>query len=189
MAGFLERMGLVKSDEPDPIVTATIVAEEESEECVDKFEVDATKVAYDHIINSIYDQGAINNDNSIFKIQEYINILPSEMTNVKKQASIAGILNVNGVHISKLIEDGLVRTGLLNGAEASIKAENDTIISEAEEDIEKLKTLIEAAEAKIAEAKKKTADATTVIHEELEVINGLLEFAEGIVKQTEEGNK
>ena len=102
------------------------------------------------------------------------------MTKAKKQASIAGILTVNGINVGNLINDGLNRVHVLETAESSIKAESDKLIAEAEADIEHLKSLIESAEAKIQESKQKSADSSAAIQREKEAITQLLEFADGV---------
>ncbi len=179
MAGLLERMGLVRSEYEDiPTVPAAPVSEVPYEEEVS--EIDASQVSYEDVIRSIYEQGGVSDEDSIFKIKSYIDILPPEMTKAKKQASIAGILAVDGINVVNLINDGLNRGRVLEAAEASIKAENDGVIAQAEADIEHLKSLIEEAEAKIAESKKKTNEASAAIKSEVEAITQLLEFADGI---------
>lgn len=102
------------------------------------------------------------------------------MTKAKKQASIAGILSVNGINVDDLIEDGLKRGRVLDTAEDSIRAENDALIAETEADIEHLKSLIEQAEARIEDSKQKTSDSSTAIQKEKEAISQLLEFANGV---------
>ena len=186
MPGLLERMGLVRSEYEAPIMTVPSVRLSE-DVAPDAPEIDASKVVYDNIIRSIYQQGDIDDSESIFKIKAYIDILPAEMTKSKKQASIAGILAVNNINVANLIADGNSRINALNAAEGSIKAENDAAISDAEQDIEHLKSLIEAAEAKIAESKKKTSDACAAIRDEVEVVTQLLDFADGIAGK--EGEK
>jgi len=142
--------------------------------------IDAAQVSYDDVIASIYQQGDIDDENSIFKIKAYIDILPQDMTKAKKQASIAGILSVNGINVDDLIEDGLKRGRVLDTAEDSIRAENDALIAETEADIEHLKSLIEQAEARIEDSKQKTSDSSTAIQKEKEAISQLLEFANGV---------
>ena len=142
--------------------------------------IDATQVSYDDVIASIYQQGDIDDENSIFKIKAYIDILPQDMTKAKKQASIAGILSVNGINVDDLIEDGLKRGRALDAAEDSIRAENDALIAETEADIEHLKSLIEQAEARIEDSKQKTSDSSAAIQREKEAISQLLEFANGV---------
>lgn len=183
MANIFEKMGLIQREEPDiPVVPAPVVLET-SEPLP---EVDTTKLDQQNLISSIYTNSGINEDNSIFKIKAYMDVLPPEMTTAKKQASIAGILVLNKINVADIISDGLQRTRLLNAAEANIKAGNDALITEAEEDIEKLKGLIEAAEAKIAEAKKNTTSSSAAIQVEMEAVKSLLEFAEGILNDKEE---
>lgn len=180
MAGLLERMGLVRSEYEDvptmPIVPMPEMPSYEEEVPT----IDASQVSYEDVIRSIYEQGNVSDEDSIFKIKAYIDILPAEMTNAKKQASISGILTVNGINVVDLINDGQHRIRVLEGAEADIKADNDEVIAQAEADIEHLKSLIEEAEAKIAEAKKKTGEASAAIKSEVEAISQLLEFADGI---------
>lgn len=175
---LLERMGLVRAeyDGISDIPTQSVPAECE----VELPEIDATQVAYEDVIQSIYQQGSVTDDNSIFKIKAYIDILPQEMTKVKKQASIAGILSVNGINVNDLIEDGLNRGRVLEAAEESIRTENEALIAETEADIENLKSLIEAAEAKIEEAKGRIAQSCEAIAAEQDAIKQLLEFANGV---------
>lgn len=144
MAGLFERMGLVRTEyEGMPEIPMQPVSEPMY--APETPVIDATQVSYDDVIASIYQQGDIDDENSIFKIKAYIDILPQDMTKAKKQASIAGILSVNGINVDDLIEDGLKRGRALDAAEDSIRAENDALIAETEADIEHLKSLIEQA--------------------------------------------
>lgn len=180
MASIFEKMGLVQREEPDiPEVAVPVQVKEPLPE------VDVEGIDHLNLINSIYTNAGITDDNSIFKIKAYMDVLPAEMTTAKKQASIAGILGLNQINVTDIISDALQRTKILESAEASIKEKNEGIIDEAEEDIEKLKGLIEAAEAKIAEAKKNTADSTAAIQAELQAIKDLSEFTEGILNDKE----
>lgn len=186
MPGFLEKMGLVRT-EYDELPTAVPIATYEQAAESDAPEIDAAQVSFEDVIRSVYFQGDIDDSESIFKIKAYIDILPAEMTKSKKQSSIAGILSVNNINVENLVADGTKRIDVLKAAEASIRKENDDTISEAEQDIEHLKSLIEAAEAKIAESKQKTSDACSAIHAEIEAVTQLLDFADGIAGK--EGEK
>lgn len=179
MANLLERMGLVRAEYDGPSAMPSVPLSE-IPYASEVPEIDASQVSYDDVIPSIYQQGGVSDDDSIFKIKAYIDILPPEMTKAKKQASIAGILTVNGINVGDLINDGLNRTNVLGAAESSIKAESDKLIAEAEADIEHLKSLIESAEVKISESKKKSADSSAAIQKEKEAITQLLEFANGV---------
>lgn len=186
MPGLLEKMGLVKTDYEPELPHA---AEDGRYGGVDapQVEIDASEVTCGNIIESIYEQGELQEDSSIFKVKAYIDILPPEMTTPKKQASIAGILVVNNLDINALVNDGRERINLLNAASAQVASECDGVIAEAEADIEHLKGLIEAAEEKIAEAKQRAGDVHTAVCEEVDVINGLLSFANGILSPGEDG--
>lgn len=179
MANLLERMGLVHT-EYDNLPAAPPYPVAGSPYASEVPEIDASKVSHEDIIPSIYEQGDISDENSIFKIKAYTDILPPEMTKAKKQASIAGILAVNGINVADLIADGLARIQVLEAADASIKAESDALVAETEADIEHLKALIEAADAKITESKQKVSDSSTAIQREKEAVTQLLEFADGI---------
>ena len=171
MAGLFERMGLVRTEyEGMPEIPMQPVSEPMY--APETPVIDAAQVSYDDVIASIYQQGDIDDENSIFKIKAYIDILPQDMTKAKKQASIAGILSVNGINVDDLIEDGLKRGRALDAAEDSIRAENDALIAE--------KSLIEQAEARIEESKQKTSDSSAAIQKEKEAISQLLEFANGV---------
>lgn len=179
MAGLFEKMGLVRTEYDElPMEGQAVSYEPEKQE--DTPEIDAAQVSYEDVIRSIYLQGDIDDDESIFKIKAYIDILPAEMTKSKKQASIAGILAVNNIDVATLAADGRKRVDILAAAEKSIRRENDDTISEAEQDIEHLKSMIEAAEAKIADSKKRTGEACAAIGEEIEAVKQLLDFADGI---------
>ena len=158
MAGLFERMGLVRTEyEGMPEIPMQPVSEPMY--APETPVIDAAQVSYDDVIASIYQQ---------------------DMTKAKKQASIAGILSVNGINVDDLIEDGLKRGRVLDTAEDSIRAENDALIAETEADIEHLKSLIEQAEARIEDSKQKTSDSSTAIQKEKEAISQLLEFANGV---------
>lgn len=179
MAGLFERMGLVRTEyEGMPEIPMQPVSEPMY--APETPVIDATQVSHDDVIASIYQQGDIDDENSIFKIKAYIDILPQDMTKAKKQASIAGILSVNGINVDDLIEDSLKRGRVLDAAEDSIRAENDALIAETEADIEHLKSLIEQAEARIEDSKQKTSDSSAAIQKEKEAISQLLEFANGV---------
>lgn len=179
MSGFLERIGLVRTEYDGPPPPPALHPAEE-QLVPDGPEIDASRISQDGVVQSVYLQCGIDDTSSIFKIQSYIDVLPAEMTKSKKQASIAGILSVNGIHAADLIADGENRVRALKASAWSVGAESEATVIDAEEDIERLKSLIEAAEGKIAASKKKASDACAEIQEEIDAISQLLEFANGI---------
>lgn len=83
MANLLERMGLVHT-EYDNLPAAPPIPLPEAPYASEVPEIDASKVSHEDIIPSIYEQGDISDENSIFKIKAYTDILPPEMTKAKK---------------------------------------------------------------------------------------------------------
>lgn len=181
MSGLLERMGLV-SVEHDDFLDSVVENGSCAEESENIPEIDVSQIDSDAIIQSIYEQGGFGDEASIFKIQAYIEILPPEMTTAKKQASIAGILAVNGIDVNSLIEDGRKRIAVLEETSKNTKSASDSLVHEAEVDIENLKSMIEAAEKKIADSKKSTDETCSAIEKEKEDVSALLEFAGGLIK-------
>lgn len=70
MAGLFERMGLVRTEyEGMPEIPMQPVSEPMY--APETPVIDATQVSYDDVIASIYQQGDIDDENSIFKIKAY----------------------------------------------------------------------------------------------------------------------
>ena len=170
---------------PDvPTISRDVYDNVPSFDCIDS-EIDALKTSAD-IAGSIYASAGIGDVNSITQIDAYIKALPSEMTTVKKQVSIAGILSVNKVDINDLIQDGTDRLSALEEAKQSIIRENEAVVAESKSDIEELKAAIESAEKKISESEKRTSDICSSINLEVSSLNKLVEFADGIANPKEE---
>ena len=74
MANLLERMGLVHT-EYDNLPAAPPIPLPEAPYASEVPEIDASKVSHEDIIPSIYEQGDISDENSIFKIKAYTDIL------------------------------------------------------------------------------------------------------------------
>lgn len=183
MANLFERMGLVRAEyDGPPIVpySPDVFSSPDSGPSPEVPEIDASQVSCEDIIPSIYEQAEIGEDNSIFKIKAYLDVLPMEMTKAKKQATVAGILAVNGVNVDCLMEDGQRRIHILETAQDSIREESDELIADAENEIEHLKSLIEEAESRAEESKKKCAASTAAIQKEKEAVGQLLDFADGL---------
>ena len=81
------------------------------------------------MIDEIYAQnGMSNKDNSIYAVQSFIDTLPAEMTTVKKQASVYGILKVTGKSVESLLLDAKDRVNMLVAANNKIIKEKDEVI-------------------------------------------------------------
>ena len=121
--------------------------------------------------------------NSIYSVSKLMNTLPKEMTTVKMQQTIAGILAVTGKSIPDLIADGHRRIDVLNAACEAIIAERTEVIAGATTDIERLKQAIEVAEKVIKEAQDIIEATKGQVADEVDDIKKLVEFSEGMVSQ------
>lgn len=174
--GFLERWGLIVSEEPEvaivepeaPVVNATP-------------EVDADIKSANNIINEIYAQNDLSEkDESIYAVKAFIETLPAEMTTAKKQSTVSGILTVSKLAVADLVTDALNRMDVLRMAQAKIVDERTAEIAAANADIEALKQAIEAATIKIKHAEEIIAATKKSIEDEIGCISGLVEFCNGM---------
>lgn len=75
MANLFERMGLVRTEYDGPPATP-LVPLSETPYAPEVPEIDASQVSYEDVISSIYQQGEVGDDNSIFKIELSMSALP-----------------------------------------------------------------------------------------------------------------
>ena len=145
---FLERLGLVVSEEPDVGIVAP-----EAPVVNPTPEVDADIKSTNNIISEIYKQNEMEEmDESIYAVKAFIETLPSEMTTAKKQSTVSGILAVSKISVADLVTDALSRMDVLRMAQAKVVDERTAEIAAANADIEALKQAIEAATIKIKNA-------------------------------------
>lgn len=144
-------------------------------------EVDANIESPTNVVDEIYAQNDMSDkSNSIFTVQALIATLPAEMTTAKKQATVAGILNVSGKAVAVLLDDAAKRIETLMAARDKIVGERTDEISEANADIEDLKKAIEAANIKISKAEEIINATKQSVSDEVSTIDGLVEFCKGM---------
>jgi hypothetical protein len=171
---FLEKLGLIEREEVETPVTVPVA---ESPEVDANVEINSTE----NVIDEIYAQnGMSNKDNSIYAVQSFIDTLPSEMTTVKKQSSVYGILKVTGKSVESLLEDAESRIDILSLAKVKVFEEKDTVINAAKNDIEELKRAIEAANIVINDAEAIKESTAKAVSDEVDAIAELIKFCEGM---------
>ena len=141
---WLEKMGLVERSEAElfPVIEAGVPTEEAS--------VDVEISSGENIVADIFSQNDLaDKSDSIYTVQALIATLPSEMTTVKKQATVSGILAVSGKSVSSLLDDAQNRMNILQAAQEKIISTRSAEIESANADIESLNGAIEAATIKI----------------------------------------
>lgn len=172
--GLLEKWGLIEREEMD--VPATVPTAE-----APIVEANAEINSTENVIDEIYAQnGMSNKENSIYAVQSFIDTLPAEMTTVKKQASVYGILKVTGKSVDNLLMDAEDRMNTLVAAKNKSIAEKDEVIESAKADIEDLKKAIEAANIIIQHAEEVKESITKSVSDEVAVIEELVKFCEGM---------
>ena len=171
--GFLEKWGLVEREEVD--VEAPKMHEMSTVEA--NAEINSTE----NVIDEIYAQNDMSNkDNSIYAVQSFIDTLPAEMTTVKKQSSVYGILKVTGKSVDSLLMDAEERMNILVAARDKSIAEKDAVINSSKADIEELKKAIEAANIIIQHAEEVKESIAKSVSDEIAVIEELVKFCEGM---------
>ena len=171
---FLERLGLIERE--DVGVEEPVKMPE-----MPTVEANAEITSTENVIDEIYAQnGMSNKENSIYAVQSFIDTLPAEMTTVKKQSSVYGILKVTGKSVDSLLMDAANRVGVLSAANNKIIRENDEVINTAKADIEELKKAIEAANITIKNAEEIKESTIKAVDDEIKVIDELVKFCEGM---------
>lgn len=172
--GLLEKWGLIEREDVDVQVpvSAPVASTVEA-----NAEIDSTE----NVIDEIYAQnGMSNKENSIYAVQSFIDTLPSEMTTVKKQSSVYGILKVTGKSVESLLADAESRIDILSLAKVKVFEEKDAVINAAKNDIEDLKKAIEAANIIINNAEAIKESTSKAVSDEVDAIAELIKFCEGM---------
>jgi len=139
--------------------------------------VELEEVNTDTLISDIYAQnGLMEKERSIFKVEELINTLPKEMVTDVKKTSVMAILGSFGIQITEVLDDAEKRISVLNGVKEMILKESNAEIVEKEALIEECKKQIATYEAMIAEAKEEMKMSSESISAETARINKLVEF-------------
>lgn len=173
---FFEKLGLVeaKNDGFAPI-------EEEIIDCDPEVVIDIEKTVPSTLVQDAYlAQGVSDISKSVYKVEEFINAMPSDMPNKTKQSSVLGILTVSGMNANDIIADADERVATLTGALGTVVDENKKIVDDANRDIENLKLAIENANHVIADKEGIIKQSENIIAVEVERINKLKEFVGGM---------
>ena len=172
--GLFEKFGLVEREE------APAVPEYVPEPAPDT-SVEANVQSTENIIGEIYTANGFDEKaDSIHTVQALIDTLPAEMTNQKKQATVAGILKVSGKSVQALMNDADERLDLLRSALAKVVSDRTSEIDAAKEHIEQLKEQIELETRAIQNAENIIECAKDSIEDEVKHITELRAFCEGM---------
>lgn len=129
------------------------------------------------IVQESYElNGLSDTSRSIFKVEEMLSNLPSEMPTATKKQTVQGTLGVFGLTIDELIEDATNRCNVLESVFKQISNANDSDIEQASAQIEQYKENIAELERKINGLKEETNNYNIEFNKEIERINSLVDF-------------
>lgn len=173
---FFEKLGLVEAKDKE-----SVSIEEDDVDCTPEVAINIEKTAPSTLVQDAYlAQGISDTSKSVYKVEEFINAMPSDMPNKTKQSSVLGILTVSGMNANDIIVDADVRVATLTGALETVVNENKKIVDDANLDIENLKQAIENANHVIADKEGIIKHSENIIAVEVERINKLKEFVGGM---------
>lgn len=151
------------------------------EEYYEKLDVNVENVTQDNLITDIYCQNNLSDlSKSIFKIEELINTLPSEMPNETKKLTVLSMLSIFGLTIDEVSLDGKNRIAIINEAREEILNENHDSIVNNNEIIEKKKVEIQELEKDNAFRETVIKNTDDVIESEINRISKLINFIGGV---------
>ena len=179
---FLERAGLIRSVEPEPVVP------EMPQEADNLPEVDMGNVSLDNgaVIDEVYAQSEtpLDPNKDILRLDEFIKSLPSELPEKTKQITVGGILKASGIRLDDLYEDGETKSKLLQAAIEQTKRDHETLCEGANADIAKMEEMIETIKTKMQDSQARTVQLTAIFEAANARINSLMEFANGVFANT-----
>ena len=134
----------------------------------------------DTLIQDIYAQNDLHDKTrSIFKVEALMGSLPKEMVTETKRMSVLSILNSFGLTAEEVMTDGENRVKVLDSVKTQINADNEKILTDKRDEIEKHKEAIAALEAEINTKINDTKHSNEVIETEIKRVTDLMEFMGG----------
>lgn len=142
-------------------------------------EVKLDEVKTESLISDIYAQNGVMGENGIFKVEEIMNTLPSEMATDVKRKTVQGILSSFDVTVTDVVEDGERRKELLSASLEKIVSESSEKVGNLEAEIEEMKVKISELEKEISNEKMTMKTSNDVITSEHERVCSLVKFIGG----------
>ena len=173
--GLFEKLGLVEETNN---INNNIMEEEINEEnnCFDESVETQTFDETLILPEEIYNTAGYQNENSIFKIEEFKNALPKEMTQEMMKQSVIGVLNACNLTVEELLEDGKKRMNILEQNIKSLNEETNEYINIIKIEIKELTKQIEKNKSDINDKNIFTDSQIKILTEEINKINGIINF-------------
>jgi hypothetical protein len=171
---LFEKLGLVESEPIQPVSydIEDISFDDTSEEKIETTDFNEELIYPDEI----YKNAKYENENSIYKIQEFKEALPKTMSTEMMKQSVLGILKPTNLDVNDLIEDGNARINILNQNIAALNDEKNDYVSILSKEIAELQAKIEKNKVDINNKEVFSAKQLSVIEDEINKINNIINF-------------
>ena len=176
--GLFEKLGMVEETNDIDVNVQDIMEQEFSNEDNCSNENVETQTFEETLIlpEEIYNTAGYQNENSIFKIEEFKNALPKEMTQEMMKQSVIGVLNACNLTVEELLEDGEKRINILEQNIHSLNEETNEYINIIKNEIEELTKQIEKNKSDINNKNMFTDSQIKILTEEINKINEIINF-------------
>lgn len=177
--GLLQKIGLVEKVEDDFDVNIDYSSFEtlNQQELLGNVSANLNEVKVETLIDDIYQENNLSdNTKSIFKIKELCDTLPKEMRDETKKTTVLGILQVSGLQVNEVVNDGFERVEVLNAVNDKVVSDSNIAIQNASEEIDSYKMKIEELQKTIALKEAEKEQSSKLISEELQDITELIKF-------------
>ncbi len=177
---FFERMGLIEKTETE---SSDVLLKNEQYEDLSQYSIEFSDIPEDMsledviTIEDIYSKcDLLKMENSIFKVDEFLRVLPKELHNDAKKTSVLGILSASGLLLDDLIKDSVNRQTVLESTLNAFTNETNHIIESKSIKIEELELQIDQLKKEINNRKKSQEEQEDIINKEKEKIKNIVNF-------------
>lgn len=124
----------------------------------------------------MYETANYINDSNIFKVKEFKDALPSNMSNDLMKQSVLGILKASNLSVEDLIQDGNKRIEIISANQQKLINDTNDYISNMESKIETLSKEIEDSKNLINNKKMYLEKQNQLLDEEQNNIKSIINF-------------
>ena len=180
---FFEKLGLVESTEPE-ISTEDLqkelrsISEEPQQTTIEIQDIPEDMLLEDVItVEEVYEKfGLTQMETSIFKVDEFLSVLPKELPNDAKKTSVLGILSASGLSLDSLLNDATSRQSALLSTFDAFTNETNSIVDTKKAEIEDLEQKIDQLKTEINDRKKAQESQEDIVMKEKEKIQNIVNF-------------
>lgn len=170
--GLFEKLGLVESEEEFNMDEVSTYLSEHKVDVPEDLAVDETLS-----IEDIYNKFGLSDvSKSIFKVNEFNDVLPKELSTDSRRASVLGILNASGLNVELLVSDATSRIEALNTTKTAFSDETTSIINKCQEQIAELEKQIDQFKDTMNNRKISQETQDEIIKAEVDKVEKIINF-------------